>query len=76
MVFLISPRDSIDVVMKDERFIEQVGYRQEPTRYILNRSMKFEDIENIYKIYIAISPKEEDRLTLKIVRHIRFMQDV
>ncbi|WP_154889093.1 HAD-IIB family hydrolase [Longibaculum muris] len=71
---LISPRDSLDVVMKDERFIEQIGYRQEPTRYILNRSMKFEDIENIYKIYIAISPKEEDRLTLKdSLGHIRFM---
>ncbi len=32
---LIAVNDSIDVVMKDERFIEQVGERQAMTRYIL-----------------------------------------
>ena len=41
--------------MTDETFINQVGYRQEPTRYFLQRSLQYQDIPEIYKIYIAIS---------------------
>ena len=69
---LISPSDSIDVIMYDELFIEQVGLRQEPTRYILNRNLNLDDID-IYKIYIAISHEDEEKLTLRnTLGHIRF----
>ncbi len=71
---LISPSDSIDVLMIDDLFINQVGYRQEPTRYFLNQNITYKDIKNIYKIYIAIDEKEENNLTLiDSIGHIRFM---
>lgn len=71
---LVSTGDNIDVTMINERFIEQVGYRQEPTRYILNRSLLYQDIKDIYKIYIAISKEEESQLTLKdSLGNIRFV---
>ena len=44
---LITPNDSIDVIMTDETFINQVGYRQEPTRYFLQRSLQYQDIPEI-----------------------------
>lgn len=73
---LITPNDSIDVVMNDEKFIWQVGYRQEPTRYFLDRSLTFEDIRDYYKIYIAVSEQEENNLSLRdSLGHIRFMKD-
>ena len=59
---LVAVNDSIDVVMKDERFIEQVGERQEPTRYILDKSLNYDDLKDIYKIYIAI-PEDKRRRT-------------
>lgn len=71
---LISPNDSIDVVMINEDFIEQVGYRQEPTRYFLKKGLSYQDIENIYKIYIAIPQEKESELTLlDTLGHIRFV---
>ncbi|WP_281677921.1 HAD-IIB family hydrolase [Eggerthia catenaformis] len=70
---LISPNDSIDVIMKDERFIKQVGFRQEPTRYFYQKDLDFEDISDIYKIYIAYTERIEN-LTLKdILGHIHFV---
>ena len=73
---LISPNDSIDVIMHNETFIQQVGYRKEPTRYIYNQTLAYEDIPDIYKIYIAIPESEESQLTLKdTLGHIRFVED-
>lgn len=71
---LIATDDSIDVTMIDDRFIHQVGYRQEPTRYFLNKSLRYCDIPEIYKIYIAISQADEERLELiNSIGHIRFV---
>ncbi len=71
---LVAVNDSIDVVMRDERFIEQVGYRQEPTRYLYDASMNYDDLQEIYKIYIAIPQDEENQLLLKdTVGHVRFV---
>ena len=73
---LITPNDSIDGIMTDETFINQVGYRQEPTRYFLQRSLQYQDIPEIYKIYIAISKEDENKLTLKeTLGHIRFANE-
>ena len=71
---LISPSDSIDVIMLNDDFINQVGYRKEPTRYFLTQNQEYNDIKDIYKIYIAISQEQEDELELlDTVGHIRFM---
>jgi len=70
---LVSVDDSKDVVMINEQFINQVGYRQEPTRYFYNSQLKYEDIENIFKIYIAVSREDEHLLTYKdTIGYIRF----
>lgn len=73
---LISPNDSIDVLMNDELFIQQVGYRQEPTRYFYDASLQYQDIQDYYKIYIAIEQKREHELSLlDSLGHIRFMPE-
>lgn len=70
---LVATDDSIDVTMINDDFINQVGYRQEPTRYFLNQSLTYQDIVDIYKIYIAISKEKETELTLRnTIGHIRF----
>lgn len=69
---LISHSDSIDVLMKDHRFLEQCGERKEPTNYIYVPDLKFEEIDEIYKFYISM--KEEDEHLLKhrdLLGHIR-----
>ena len=60
--------------MNDELFIQQVGYRQEPTRYFYDASLQYQDIQDYYKIYIAIEQKREHELSLlDSLGHIRFM---
>ncbi|MEG0366653.1 MAG: HAD-IIB family hydrolase [Coprobacillus sp.] len=73
---LIATDDSIDVTMLDDDFINQVGFRKEPTRYFLDKSLKYEDIKDIYKIYISIPKDKEHELTLlDSLGHIRFVEE-
>ena len=73
---LVAVNDSIDVVMKDNRFIEQAGERREPTNYILKPDLSFDDIPDIYKIYISIPQAEECRMkNLDLLGHIRMGGD-
>lgn len=70
---LLSVDDSIDVVMIDEVFVNSVGYRQEPTRYFYDSHLRYEDIKDIYKIYVAVSKEDEHLLTAKEgMGYIRF----
>lgn len=73
---LIATDDSIDVTMIDEKFLHQVGFRKEPTRYFLDKSLEYKDIKNIYKIYTSIPRDKEDELTLlNSLGHIRFVEE-
>lgn len=73
---LVSVDDSVDVLMIDETFVNSVGYRQEPTRYFLDTSLSYNDIPDIYKIYVAVSKEDEHLLTLKdSLGYIRFAND-
>lgn len=73
---LVSFEDSIKVIMKDRKFIEQVGERQEPTEYILKPDLDFAELENIYKFYIPIPPEEEHKLYNRdLLGHIRFVPE-
>lgn len=73
---LISPNDSIDVVMIDDLFFKQVGLRREPTRYLIDRTLTYEDIKDIYKIYISVPRENESELTLlNSLGHIRFAKE-
>lgn len=73
---LIAIDDSIDVRMRNMHFIEQVGFRKEPTRYFLNTHLSYEQFPEIYKIYIAVPKDREDELTLlNSLGHIRFVEN-
>ena len=69
---LVSFEDSIRVLMKDHRFLEQFGERKEPTEYIYDPDLKFEDIPEIYKFYISMDEKDEHLLKSRdLLGHIR-----
>lgn len=69
---LISPSDSIDVLMKDDLFLKQAKERKEPTNYILVPDLDFGSIDKIYKFYISAKSSEEDRLENRdLLGHIR-----
>ncbi|MDO4521428.1 MAG: HAD-IIB family hydrolase [Erysipelotrichaceae bacterium] len=73
---LVAVNDSIDVVMRDRRFLEQFGERREPTNYIYRPDIQYDDLEDIYKIYISIPQKEEYRMkNLDLLGHIRMGAD-
>ncbi|WP_249030288.1 Cof-type HAD-IIB family hydrolase [Tannockella kyphosi] len=73
---LLALDDSQYVTSQDMQFIKQVGYRNEPTTYLIDSDFDIHQVENIYKIYVAISSKEEDKLTLKdTLGHLRFVEE-
>lgn len=68
--------DSIRVYSKDERFLQQVGPRQEPTEYIVDPTLDYDALSAIYKIYVAVSKEQEEQLTRKDqLGHLRFVDD-
>ena len=71
---LLQLDDSIDVYAKNDLFIQQVGERQEPTRYIFDKNLDYNTLEKIFKIYISLSPEDEKLLTLKdTLGNLRFV---
>lgn len=69
---LVAVNDTIQVVMRDHRFLEQAGERREPTEYIYQPDMQYDDLKDIYKIYIAIPEDEESKMmNLNLLGHIR-----
>lgn len=68
--------DSIKVWAKDNRFVEQVGERQEPTEYVIDPELNFNSLDTIYKIYLSIPKEEEEKLTLKdSLGNLRFVPE-
>ena len=57
--YLVAINDSQEVYGENDLFIQQVGYRKEPTTYILDRDFDYKQVENFYKIYLALDEKEE-----------------
>ncbi len=73
---LVMLDDSIKVWAKDNRFVEQVGERQEPTEYVIDPELDFNSLDTIYKIYLSISKEEEEKLTLKdTLGNLRFVPE-
>ena len=73
---LVAFEDSIKVFMKNHLFIDQVGERKEPTEYIYKPDMNYEDLENIYKIYISVSTEQEYKLVHRdLLTNLRFIPD-
>ena len=57
--YLVAINDSIEVYSENDLFIKQVGYRKEPTKYIFNSKFDIEQVDNFYKIYLALSKEDE-----------------
>ncbi len=73
---LVAFKDSIDVLMKDHRFLEQFGERKEKTNYIYKPNLDYDKIENIYKFYISMPEKDEYKLKNRdLLGHIRMGDD-
>lgn len=69
---LVSFEDSISVLMRDHRFLEQFGERKEPTNYIYRPDLDYDQIENIYKFYISMPEEDEYKLKSRdLLGHIR-----
>ena len=56
---LVATDDSKKVFAEDFSFIEQVGERQEPTVYVIDKEFDPEKAPAIYKMYISINPQRE-----------------
>lgn len=59
--YLLLLEDTDKVWMKDYKFLEQAGLRRELTTYILDKDLNFEDLDEIYKVYLAINEDEVDK---------------
>lgn len=57
--YLVAINDSQEVYGENDLFIQQVGYRKEPTTYILDKGFDYKQVDNFYKIYLALDEKEE-----------------
>ena len=57
--YLVAINDSQEVYGENDLFIQQVGYRKEPTTYILDKEFDYKQVDNFYKIYLALDEKEE-----------------
>lgn len=58
---LIATDDSEKVYAQNDLFREQVGPRQEPTEYFIDSAFNVDEVEEIFKFYLAL-PKEQDQL--------------
>ena len=73
---LVMLDDSIDVYAKDDLFRQQVIERKEPTRYLIDESIDYNQLDSIYKVYIAVPIGKEDTLpSLKDLGYLRFEQE-
>lgn len=73
--YLVSLDNSINVYSKNHLFIEQMGLRKEPTRYIIDNNLNLNE-KDIYKIYVAINQNEDKNYPIiKKLGYIRFIND-
>ncbi len=60
---LFSLDDSYKVYGKDFKFYDQVGLRNEPTKYIIDDAFDPDEAPEIFKMYIPVPPEKEAELT-------------
>ncbi|HIW18408.1 MAG TPA: Cof-type HAD-IIB family hydrolase [Candidatus Faecalicoccus intestinipullorum] len=73
---LLQLDDSIDVYAKNDLFRQQVGERQEPTRYFIQPDLDYDKLKVIYKIYMSIEPEQESEMKLlNTIGHLRFVPE-
>ena len=74
--YLIALNDSIEVYSEDDLFIQTVGFRKEPTKYIFDKKFDFHQVEHFYKIYLALDQKDEAKFqSLSLLGSLRFEKE-
>lgn len=74
--YLIALNDSIEVYGENDAFIQQVGFRREPTKYIFDKQFDFQQVEYFYKIYLALDQKDENSFqSLPLLGSLRFEKE-
>ena len=68
---LVATGDTTDVVMRDHRFLEQIGERREPTVYHFRPDLKYEEIPEIYKFYLSVPGEDQGFPLQDLIGHIR-----
>ncbi len=73
---LVTLDDTKDVYANSFRFVEQVGERKEPTRYIIDKDFDPADHDAIFKMYVSVpAGKESDIPSVDTIGHMRFIKD-
>ena len=68
--------DSNKCYSKNNLFREQIGDRKESTEYIIDSTLDYNKLPEIYKIYLSISKEDETKLTLmNTLGNLRFVPD-
>ena len=74
--YLVAINDSIEVYSENDLFIQQVGFRKEPTTYIFDKNFDYQQVINFYKIYLALDQKDESSFkTLPLLGSLRFEKE-
>ncbi len=74
--YLVMINDTIEVYSENDLFIKQVGERKEPTKYIFNDDFDYHNVENFYKVYLALDEEEEKNFKSKNkLGSLRFVKD-
>lgn len=74
--YLIALNDSIEVYSENDLFIQQVGFRKEPTKYIFDKKFDFHHVEKFYKLYLALDQKNEANFqSVSLLGSLRFEKE-
>lgn len=70
---LVAIDDSITVYAQDTLFLKQASWRLEPTKYYIDPNFNIDNIDTIYKIYLALPVEKETEFPLlNTLGHLRF----
>lgn len=74
--YLIALNDSVEVYSENDLFIQQVGFRKEPTTYIFDRSFDFHQVHHFYKLYLALDEDDEEHFqSIDLLGSLRFEKE-
>ena len=74
--YLIAINDSIEVYSDNDLFRKQVGERQEPTTYFIDKNFDYNKVENFYKLYLSLDEEQEQNFkSIEMLGHLRFVKE-
>lgn len=61
--WLLSLADTDEVDFRDFRFLEQAGFRKELTTYRYDPDLDIDQLSEVFKIYLAVTPDQENEFS-------------